>query len=143
MHRREYLDVRLHGLLRASRSEHLLAQALVMVPPFGMIPASVRSLVGRVEPAPHSSLAIRVNRSPARTGTRAFRGINGSLPTFAALRRAPSIYSTVPMRPCCIAALLVSHGDRRMRGRTQLNSPAHAEGFKTGIWLPRKLGQRA
>ena len=55
-------------------------------------------------------------------------GINGRLPAIASLRRVPSIYSTVPLRPRFIAALLVSHGDRRMGGRSQLNTAPNAEG---------------
>ena len=52
--------------------------------------------------------------------------------------------STVPLRSRFIAALSVSHGDRRMRGRTQLNTAPDAEGqqpLQSRNRLPRKLGQ--
>ena len=75
-----------------------------------------------------SSVAACANRSAARPDTRTFRGLNGRLPALALLRRAPAIYSTVPLRPRFTAALLVSHGDRRMRGRSQLNTAPNAEG---------------
>jgi hypothetical protein len=48
------------------------------------------------------------------------------------------------LRSLFVAALSVSHGDRRMRGRTQLNTATDAEGqqpFQTRKRLPRKLGQ--
>lgn len=95
-------------------------------------------------PPSHSSVAPRANRSAARTSARAFRGINGCLPTSVSLWWAPSVYSTVPLRPCLPAALSVSHGDRRMRGRVQLNNAPDAEGkqpLQSRKRLPRKLGQ--
>jgi hypothetical protein len=52
--------------------------------PAGCSLRASRTLVGRVEPAPHSSAANRANLSAARPGLRAFRGINGRLPTCAA-----------------------------------------------------------
>ena len=79
-------------------------------------------------PYPLRPVAAGANRSAARAFTRAFRGINGCLPALASHGRAPSIYSTVHWRPRWIAALSVSHGDRRMRGRQQLNTAPHAEG---------------
>ena len=76
----------------------------------------------------HPSAACFANRSAARTFARAFRGIKGSLPAAVSLWRAPSIYSTLPLRSRLFAALSVSHGDRRMRGRTQLITAPDAEG---------------
>ena len=43
--------------------------------------------------------------------------MNGLHPALVSLGRAPAINATVPLRPRFIAALSVSHGDRRMRGR--------------------------
>jgi hypothetical protein len=104
---------------------------------------------------PRSAVAGRANRSAARPDARAFRGINGRLPAvaspqsprFTQRRRAPSIHSTVPLHPRFIAALSVSLGDRRMRGRKQLDSTAHPtprlqQPSNTNCRLPRKLGQR-
>jgi hypothetical protein len=98
--------------------------------------ASVRILRRARRRAPRSAVAGRANRSAARPDARAFRGINGRLPAVALLqsprftqrRRAPSIYSTEPLHPRFIAALSASHGDRRMRGRKQLDSAPDAEG---------------
>ena len=52
--------------------------------------------------------------------------------------------STVPWRPRLIAALSVSHGDRRMRGKqssTAHLTPRDRHPFQTRKRLPRKLGQ--
>src|SRR5450755_2881927 len=46
--------------------------------------------------ASHPTAASFANRSAARPFARAFRGINGRLRA----ARDPSIYSTVPLRPC-------------------------------------------
>ena len=89
---------------------------------------SLNARVGAVGAPTHSPAASCANRSVARAVARAFRGINGRLPAVVSLWRAPSFYSTVPLRPRFIAALSVSHGDRRMRGRTQLNTAPNAEG---------------
>ena len=54
---------------------------------FGVPLAASRRIPRRAgDGAPHSPFASRANRSAARAGTRAFRGINGPLPTRAALR---------------------------------------------------------
>ena len=78
--------------------------------------------------SPHLSVTLHANRSAARTAARAFRGISGRLPAIATRWWAPSIYSTVPLRRRFSAALLVSHGDRRMRGRDLFDSRPNAEG---------------
>ena len=85
------------------------------------------SLVAAVDRPPIRPVSAIANRSAARVFARAFRGINGRLPALASRCRAPSINSTLPCRPRWIAALSVSHGDRRMRGRHQLNAAPHAE----------------
>ena len=55
--------------------------------------------------------------------------------------RAPPIYSTVPLRPCPVAALSVSHGDRRTRGRsTPRDRHTRDEGDQPRR-LPRNLRQ--
>jgi hypothetical protein len=53
--------------------------------------------------------------------------MNGLLPTSASHPWAPSIDSTVPIAPAG-AALVVSRGDRRMRGRTSLDSNPNVQG---------------
>ena len=45
-----------------------------------------------------------------------------------AQHRIPSINAPVPLQPRLSAALSVPHGDRRMRGRHQLDSLAFSEG---------------
>ena len=83
------------------------------------------SFVALERPA-HLSVPLCANRSAARAGTRAFRGINGRLPTLALLTRAPSFYSTVPLRPRCIAVLRFAHkGTDKCAGR----SSATNEGY--------------
>ena len=135
----------MHSLRTASVDNRSKHRRLPPCPRWGLLNAqlevtpyldasSVFSRSGRhhaahyVPMAPLSSLAPCANRSAARAGARAFRGINGRLPAVVSLWRAPSIYSTVPLRPRFIAALSVSHGDRRMRGRTQLTTAPDAEG---------------
>lgn len=84
-------------------------------------PSSVRLIRPGIRRPP------RANRSAAGASAMAFRGINGGLPAAAARRWVPSIYSTLPLRTHSTAALSVSRGDRRMRGRTQLNTTLDVE----------------
>jgi hypothetical protein len=89
---------------------------------------ALKALAGLVDSPRNSSVTSCANRSAAGACAMAFRGINGGLPTAAARRWAPAIYSTVPLRTRPCAALSVSRGDRRMRGRKQLNTTPDAEG---------------
>jgi hypothetical protein len=89
---------------------------------------------------PHSLVACCANRGATRANARALRGINGPLPGAAfALPGPPSIYSTVPLRPCRFAALSISHGDRRMWGSLKLNTQPDAEGIGT-LPAPSEIG---
>jgi hypothetical protein len=76
----------------------------------------------RLRGTPHSSVAWRANRTAARRGAWAFRGINGCGSAVVSRRWTAAIYSTVPGRRRLIAAVAVSHGDRRMRGSSSLRS---------------------
>lgn len=78
---------------------------------------------GRIPQSPGDA-----NRTAARRGAWAFRGINGCGSAVVARRWTAAIYSTVPGRRRLIAAVAVSHGDRRMRGSSSLRSDA--EGHK-------------
>lgn len=66
-------------------------------------------LVGSVEQPPHPSIVSCANRSAARAGTRAFRGIDGTFPP--ALRAAGPL-PFIPRCPCTRAS------PRRSRSRT-------------------------
>ncbi len=72
---------------------------------------------GRIPQSPGGA-----NRTAARRGAWAFRGINGCGSAVVSLRRTAAIYSTVPGRRRFSAAVAVSHGDRRMRGSNSLHS---------------------
>jgi hypothetical protein len=79
---------------------------------------------------PHVAVRHGANRFAAGAGTRAFRGINGRLPTAVSLWWAPSIYSTLP----CVRTLSQRIGIRTATdecgaGRTPCEDPM-AEGTK-------------
>jgi hypothetical protein len=79
------------------------------------------------------------NHSAAGADAKAFRGINGRLPTAVSLWWVPSIYSTVPRLSRPDAALWVSHGDRRMRGRVHTCADSMIEG-RTPNPAPSEIG---
>jgi hypothetical protein len=89
---------------------------------------------------PHVAVRHGANRIAAGADTRAFRGINGRLPTAISLWWAPSIYSTVP----CVRTLSQRIGIRTATdecgaGWTPVETRWPRE--RSPIRLPRKLRQ--